>query len=84
MRLPLELFAQLFDAVYRLIAHDERPWSVSLLNGRRVLLADATSFSMPDTPALRKHFSYPAGQRDGIGFPVGKSPRRLDWASCWE
>jgi hypothetical protein len=36
------------------------------------VLADATTFSTPDTPALRRHFGYPPGQRDGCGFPVGK------------
>jgi hypothetical protein len=71
MRLPLELFARLFDAVARMATAgtESRP---GLLNGRRVLLADATAFSMPDTPALRKQFGYPPGQREGCGFPVGK------------
>lgn len=72
MRLPLELFAQLFDAMCRWMARDQPAWEVSLLNGRRVLLADASSFSMPDTPELRRHFGYPPGQREGCGFPVGK------------
>jgi len=40
--------------------------------GHRVLLMDATSFSMPDTSALRDHFGYPSGQRIGCGFPVAK------------
>jgi hypothetical protein len=72
MRLPLALFAELFDAVCRLGAREKVSWGTSLLNGRRVLLADASSFSMPDTPVLRKHFGYPPGQRDGLGFPVAK------------
>ena len=46
--------------------------SLALLHGRRVLLGDVTTFTMPDTPALREHFGYPAGQRDGLGFPVGR------------
>lgn len=78
-RLPMELFARLFDAMSQ--AAEECMARVtgvmnsstqSLLNGRRVLLADTTTFSMPDTPALREHFGYPAGQREGLGFPVGK------------
>lgn len=76
-RLPLELFAQLFDAVARQAAQVTRTdhadiEASTLLNGRRVLLADATTFCTPDTRALRDHFGYPAGQRAGCGFPVGK------------
>jgi len=55
MRLPLALFARLFDAVAEAAGASggggDRS-GPSLLNGRRVLLADATSFSMPDTAAL--------------------------------
>jgi hypothetical protein len=71
MRLPLDLFVRLFDAVSRAAAV-RTDSGEGLLNGRRVLLADATAFSMPDTPALRKQFGYPPGQREGCGFPVGK------------
>jgi hypothetical protein len=71
MRLPLELFTRLFDAVSRM-ATTASANDTTLLNGRRVLLADGTSFSMPDTKQLRDHFGYPAGQREGCGFPVGK------------
>jgi Transposase DDE domain len=76
MSLPLELFTRLFDAVSRMAASALGAGSgndaTTLLNGRRVLLADATSFSVPDTIQLRDHFGYPAGQREGCGFPVGK------------
>jgi hypothetical protein len=84
-RLPLELFARLFDVMSR--AAEECVAGVmevmgspahTLLNGRRVLLADATTFCMPDTLALREHFGYPAGQRQGLGFPVGKVIGVLD------
>jgi len=75
-RLPLALFAALFDAVATLAAGaatDVAAWShTPAVPGRRVLIADATTFSTPDDPQLRRHFSYPAGQRDGCGFPVGK------------
>src|SRR3954447_8374891 len=85
MRLPLALFARLFDAVVAQVAAAAAAAAAgaggggggdrsapSLANGHRVLLADATSFSMPDTAALREHFGYPPGQRPGLGFPVGK------------
>ena len=72
MRLPMELFMELFDAMSR-VAGIQTPLSgKGLLNGRRVLLADVTCFSMPDTPALREHFSYPPGQREGCGFPLSR------------
>jgi hypothetical protein len=69
-RLPLALFAQLFDAVAR--QPQQAAAAAALLNGRRVVLGDVTTFSTPDTPELRGHFGYPPGQRDGCGFPVGK------------
>lgn len=40
---------------------------------RPVKVVDATSFRMPDTPANRKEFTYPAGQKKGCGFPVAKA-----------
>jgi len=72
MRLPMQVFTQLFDAVSQAAEPARRASAVGLLNGRRVLLGDATTFSTPDTPALREHFGHPPGQRDGCGFPVGK------------
>ena len=72
MKLPLQLFTRLFDAVSRLATAASGNDEATLLKGRRVLLGDATSFSMPDTIELRRHFGYPAGQREGCGFPVGK------------
>jgi hypothetical protein len=38
--------------------------------GHRVLLIDASSFSMPDTPELQARFGQPGQQRAGCGFPV--------------
>ena len=73
MRLPMQVFTQLFDAVWQAAAQPTLLGSsVGVLNGRRVLLADATTFSTPATPVLRQHFGYPSGQRDRCGFPVGK------------
>jgi hypothetical protein len=75
-RLPLTLFAQLFDAVAQQAAKVTRgcidAGAATLLNGRRVVLGDTTTFTTPDNAALRDHFGYPPGQRDGCGFPVGK------------
>jgi hypothetical protein len=71
MKLPLQLFTRLFDTVAQM-ARVTSENNATLLNGRRVLLGDVTSFSMPDTIELRRHFGYPAGQREGCGFPVAR------------
>ena len=79
-RLPLELFARLFDAISQAAVEGIalaagmviEQSSQALIHGRRVLLGDVTTFSMPDTEALRQHFGYPAGQREGLGFPVAR------------
>ncbi|HTN73623.1 MAG TPA: transposase [Pirellulaceae bacterium] len=44
--------------------------TTSLWRGHRLWLIDGTSFSMPDTPELQRHFGQPGGQRTGCGFPV--------------
>jgi hypothetical protein len=38
--------------------------------GHRTFLVDGSSFPMPDTPELRRHFGQPGGQAAGWGFPV--------------
>jgi hypothetical protein len=67
-RLPLRLFATLFarlvDDLLRFTA------GASSWRGHRVFLLDGSSFSMPDTPALQKHFGQPSGQKKGCGFPM--------------
>lgn len=40
--------------------------------GHRVVLLDASSCSMPDTPALQQRFGQPGGQQPGCGFPVAR------------
>jgi hypothetical protein len=39
-------------------------------HGHRTWLVDGSACSMPDTPALQKHFGQPGEQRPGCGFPV--------------
>jgi hypothetical protein len=38
--------------------------------GHRLFLIDGSTFSMPDTPALRQTFGQPDAQAPGCGFPV--------------
>lgn len=68
------------------------PGRDSRWRGHRTWLVDGSSCSMPDTPALQKHFGQPSGQRKGCGFPVAHllvlfeaaSGRLLDvLASSW-
>ena len=40
--------------------------------GHRTLLIDGSTFSMPDTPELQKHFGQPGTQAVGCGFPVAR------------
>jgi hypothetical protein len=69
-RLPRELLDRLQQAVTDGWRHDggERP--EARWRGHRAFFLDGSSFSMPDTRALRAHFGQPAGQAAGCGFPV--------------
>lgn len=69
-RLPLEVIEGLTRETYRRLSEpldrrDRYRW-----HGHRVLLMDASTFSMPDTPELQQHFGQPAAQKAGCGFPV--------------
>lgn len=67
-RLPLALFEELLRRVVaRLLP--ESP-TFGWWRGHRTWLLDGSSFSMPDTPVLPKHFGQPGNQRPGCGFPV--------------
>jgi hypothetical protein len=46
--------------------------------GPRILIADGSTYSMPDTPELHEHFQLPAGTRAGVGYPGGKLLGLLD------
>ena len=69
-RLPLALLDRLQRAVTDSLRADgcRRPETRWL--GHRVFLLDGSSFSMPDTDALRAPFGQPSGQAAGCGFPV--------------
>jgi hypothetical protein len=65
-------------AAIRRLAADSPPLSGAWRN-RRVVIADGSSVSMPDTPELQAAFPQPAGQRKGCGFPMA----RLLALFCW-
>jgi hypothetical protein len=67
-RLPLAVFRELLRRVadrIKPVIDDSGKW-----HGRRVFVADGSSFSMPDVPELHEHFGQPSVQRPGCGFPV--------------
>ena len=68
MRLPLAVFAQLLRSVSHALQHE--PLEEGRWLGQRTFWGDGSSFSMPDTPALQKHFGQPGKQLPGCGFPV--------------
>jgi hypothetical protein len=50
-------------------------------HGHRTFFADGTSFSMPDTDALRDYFGQPGQQRRGCGFPAAHLLAMFDAAT---
>lgn len=49
--------------------------------GRRVLVIDGSSVSMPDTPELQQAFPRPPGQAPGCGFPVAQFVAVFCWTT---
>ncbi len=48
---------------------------------RRIVIADGSTYSMPDTPELAAHFDLPPGTKPGVGYPMGKLLGLLDLAT---
>ena len=75
-RVPLAFFQRLHRAVIghcRPYADNDRD---ALWRGRhRVFFLDGSSFSMPDTAALRDEFGQPGGQAEGCDFPTAHLQR---------
>ena len=69
-RLPNGLILQLLrETGVRLHKDTLSDWQ---WRGRRILLADGTTISMPDTPANQAEFPQPASQKPGLGFPLAR------------
>ena len=68
-RLPLALVQRLTRSVTRQVRADHDS-DIPRWRGHRVWRGDGSSFSMPDTPELQRHFGQPGQQRLGCGFPV--------------
>jgi Transposase DDE domain len=82
-KLPRALLEQLNRQVVervRAFAGSSKRWC-----GRRVVIVDGSSASMPDTPQLQSTFPQPSGQKPGCGFPVARLLAIFCWASgCLE
>lgn len=69
-RLPLAMVSGMATYTGQLIAAKvPARW---LWHGRRVLLADGTTVTLPDTPANQATYPQPSGQKPGLGFPIGR------------
>jgi len=64
-RLPLPVLQWLLQWLH---AHAARATGVAKRLGPRVLVADGSTYSMPDTPQLRGHFCLPPVTRPGVGW----------------
>lgn len=70
-RLPETLLARLArETGQHLSSHAEPEWR---WKGRRVLLGDGSTHSMPDTPANQNEYPQSASQKAGVGFPIVRS-----------
>lgn len=82
-RLPLEALGRLVDDVSGDCLRSLRSFTTDAGSffGRRVHLADATTVTTPDEPALQDLWPQPSAQRRGCGFPMIKLLGLLDLAT---
>lgn len=79
MRLPVEAVAKVVESLCGDCCRHMR--QANLWLGRRVFLADATSVTVPDEPALQALWPQPSAQKIGCGFPIIKLLGLLDLAT---
>lgn len=79
-RLPLPAMASVIETLCRDCIECTRGAAATWLD-RRVLIADATNCSTPDTPALQRLWPQPDAQIPGIGFPMIKLLALVDLAT---
>lgn len=79
--LPLSIFITMLEQMTRIIDNIHEKVRPHRLCGRRIVIMDAFTFSMPDMPELLDHFGLPPGQKPGVGYPVGKVMAVIDEAT---
>ena len=78
MRWPLAVVERLLEQTSRAARNAT---CVPLWHGHRTFHVDGTSFSMPDTKALREHFGQSGQQKPGCGFPTAHVLAMFDAAT---
>jgi hypothetical protein len=69
-RLPETLRRRLVrESAERLQLHGLKEW---LFHGRRVVIVDGSTLSMPDTPANQSAYPQHSNQKPGCGFPIAR------------
>jgi hypothetical protein len=78
IRLPLQLLESLMAWV-----NGQAQQTIATLPrlASRILIADGSSYSMPDTQELCAHFDLAPGAKAGVGYPMGKLMGLLDAAT---
>ena len=79
--LPLPIFTAFMEIMTQKLADIQDAIRPKILCGRRIVIIDAFTFSMPDMPELLDYFGLPPGQKIGIGYPVGKVMAVIDEAT---
>lgn len=69
-RLPLDLWKRLFEWISRQAQRLSTPFDS--WRGHRIVLADGTCVSMPDTPELMKHFGTSTGRYGAGAYPLAR------------
>src|SRR5262249_33150489 len=78
-RLPEALLPQLVRDTADAL-QDEAP-AAWLFHGRRVVLADGSTVSMPDTAANQREYPQHTNQKPGCGFPIARIVVRIALAT---
>jgi Transposase DDE domain len=69
-RLPLGVLSRLARRIGQIL--DDNADTEWLFKGRRVLLVDGTTVSMPDTEENQRAFPQNRAQKPGLGFPIAR------------
>lgn len=70
IRLPLAVLQQLLSSITQKLLQVRPVAQADRWRGHRVLITDASGFTLPDTPELQEHFGQVPNQKPGCGFPV--------------
>jgi hypothetical protein len=69
-RLPMQLWEQIWDYLAAKVQELSEP--LAFWRGHRVIIADGSCVSMPDTPALHEHFGTSTGRGGKRHYPLAR------------